>query len=70
MDPIQTARDFVDKIYDVHLKDTEILSPVLRAGGITPVDDDLGGAIEFLDWDRLIGLSSSACFRTWATPEP
>ncbi len=24
MDPIQTARDFADKIYDVHLKDTEI----------------------------------------------
>lgn len=39
MDPIQTARDFVDKIYDVHLKDTEILWPVLRAGGIDPVDD-------------------------------
>jgi sugar phosphate isomerase/epimerase len=38
MDPIQTARDFVHKIYDVHLKDTEILWPVLRAGGITPVD--------------------------------
>lgn len=38
MDPIQTARDFVDKIYDVHLKDTEILWPVLRAGGITPVN--------------------------------
>jgi sugar phosphate isomerase/epimerase len=38
MDPIQTARDFVDKIYDVHLKDTEIMWPVLRAGGITPVD--------------------------------
>ncbi|MBV9265982.1 MAG: sugar phosphate isomerase/epimerase [Acidobacteriaceae bacterium] len=38
MDPIQTARDFVDKIYDVHLKDTEILWPVLRAGGIDPVD--------------------------------
>lgn len=38
MDPIQTARDFVDKIYDVHLKDTEILWPVLRAGGINPVD--------------------------------
>jgi sugar phosphate isomerase/epimerase len=27
MDPIQTARDFVDKIYDVHLKDTEIRRP-------------------------------------------
>ena len=38
MDPIQTARDFVDKIYDVHLKDTEILWPILRAGGITPVN--------------------------------
>jgi sugar phosphate isomerase/epimerase len=38
MDPIQTARDFVDKIYDVHLKDTEILTPVLRAGGINPVN--------------------------------
>ena len=38
MDPIQTARDFVDKIYDVHLKDTEIRWPVLRHGGINPVD--------------------------------
>lgn len=38
MDPIQTARDYVDKIYDVHLKDTEILTPILRAGGITPVN--------------------------------
>jgi sugar phosphate isomerase/epimerase len=39
MDPIQTARDFVDKIYDVHLKDTEIRWPILRHGGINPVDD-------------------------------
>lgn len=39
MDPIQTARDFIDKIYDVHLKDTEILYPVLRAGGINPVNN-------------------------------
>ena len=38
MDPIETARQFVDKIYDIHLKDTEILSPVLDAGGITPVN--------------------------------
>jgi sugar phosphate isomerase/epimerase len=38
MDPIETAREFADKIYDVHLKDTEILWPVLRAGGINPVD--------------------------------
>ncbi len=39
MDPIQTAREFAEKIYDVHLKDTEILWPVLRAGGINPVND-------------------------------
>jgi sugar phosphate isomerase/epimerase len=39
MDPIQTARDFVDKIYDVHLKDTEIRWDVLRKCGINPVDN-------------------------------
>jgi sugar phosphate isomerase/epimerase len=38
MDPIQTARDFVDKIYDVHLKDTEIRWDVLKRGGINPVN--------------------------------
>lgn len=38
MDPIQTARDFADKIYDVHLKDVEILPQVLRSGGINPVN--------------------------------
>jgi sugar phosphate isomerase/epimerase len=37
MDPIQTARDFVDRIYDVHLKDTEIRWDLLRKGGINPV---------------------------------
>ncbi|MBI3695429.1 MAG: sugar phosphate isomerase/epimerase [Acidobacteria bacterium] len=39
MDPIQCARDFVDKIYDIHLKDTEILWPVLRKVGINPVNN-------------------------------
>ena len=39
MDPVQAARDFVDKIYDVHLKDTEILWHVLRRGGIQPVNN-------------------------------
>jgi sugar phosphate isomerase/epimerase len=38
MDPMQAARDYASFIYDVHLKDTEILWPVLRAGGITPVN--------------------------------
>lgn len=38
MDPIQCARDFVDKIWDVHLKDTEIFWPVLKKVGIRPVN--------------------------------
>jgi sugar phosphate isomerase/epimerase len=36
MDPIQCARDFVDKIYDVHLKDTQIRWDVLKKTGINP----------------------------------
>ena len=39
MDPVQAAREFVDKIYDVHLKDTEILWHVVRRGGIQPVNN-------------------------------
>jgi sugar phosphate isomerase/epimerase len=39
MDHVQAARDFVDKIYDVHLKDTEILWHVLKRGGIQPVNN-------------------------------
>ena len=39
MDPIQAARDFVDKIYDVHLKDTEILWHIVKKAGIQPVNN-------------------------------
>jgi len=39
IDPVQAARDFVDKIYDVHLKDTEIMWHVLRRTGIQPTDN-------------------------------
>lgn len=38
MDPVAAAREFVDKIYDVHLKDTEILWHVVRRAGIQPVN--------------------------------
>ena len=38
MDPVAAAREFVDKIYDVHLKDTEILWHY-RRGGIQPVNN-------------------------------
>ena len=40
IDPIRTARDFADKIYDVHLKDTEILWPTLRKVGVRPLNNE------------------------------
>jgi sugar phosphate isomerase/epimerase len=39
MDPVAAAREFADKIYDVHLKDTEILWHVVRRAGIQPVNN-------------------------------
>jgi sugar phosphate isomerase/epimerase len=39
MDPVQAAREFADKIYDVHLKDTEILWHIVRRAGIQPVNN-------------------------------
>ena len=39
IDPVQAARDFVGKIYDFHLKDLEILWPVVRRAGIQPLDN-------------------------------
>ncbi len=39
MDTIQTARDYADKIYDVHLKDTEIEWHKLHKIGIRPFDN-------------------------------
>jgi sugar phosphate isomerase/epimerase len=39
MDPVAAAREFASKIYDVHLKDTEILWHVVRRAGIQPVNN-------------------------------
>jgi sugar phosphate isomerase/epimerase len=39
MDPVEAAREFIDKIWDVHLKDTEILWHVLRRTGINPLNN-------------------------------
>ena len=36
MDPIQCMRDYADKIYNMHLKDTEIFWHTLRRCGINP----------------------------------
>jgi len=38
MDEVAAAREFADKIYDVHLKDTEILWHLVKRGGIQPVN--------------------------------
>jgi sugar phosphate isomerase/epimerase len=39
IDPVQAARDFSSKIYDFHLKDLEILWPVVRRAGIQPLNN-------------------------------
>jgi sugar phosphate isomerase/epimerase len=36
MDPVQCMRDYMDKIYNMHLKDTEIFWHTLRRCGINP----------------------------------
>jgi sugar phosphate isomerase/epimerase len=38
MDAVAAAREFADKIYDVHLKDTEILWHVVKRAGIQPLN--------------------------------
>lgn len=38
IDPVAAAREFAPYIFNVHLKDTEILWPVVHRGGIQPVD--------------------------------
>jgi sugar phosphate isomerase/epimerase len=39
IDPIEATREFAQYIFNVHLKDTEILWPLVRRGGIQPVDN-------------------------------
>ena len=39
IDPVEATREFAGKIFNVHLKDTEILWPLVRKGGIQPVDN-------------------------------
>ncbi len=38
IDPVEAAREFGPHIYNVHLKDAEILWPLVRRGGIQPLD--------------------------------
>lgn len=39
IDTLRTARDFADRIYDVHLKDTEIRWEILHRTGIHPLNE-------------------------------
>ena len=67
IDPVQAARDFVDKIYDVHLKDIEILWNVVRRAGIQPVNNARGGVSVCPATGRWIGRASSPCSAKPAT---
>ena len=62
MDPIQTARDYVDKIYDVHLKDTEVRWDVLRKVGIAPAGRAEWHLYRLPGLGSSTGLNSSPCF--------
>jgi sugar phosphate isomerase/epimerase len=68
MDPVQCARDFVEKIWDVHLKDCEILWPVLRRTGINPLDNSrwwrfrLPGA-GIVDWKGFFTVLQEAAYQ-------
>jgi sugar phosphate isomerase/epimerase len=39
IDPVAATREFANHIFNVHLKDTEILWPIVRKGGIQPLDN-------------------------------
>jgi sugar phosphate isomerase/epimerase len=39
IDPVEATREFAQYIFNVHLKDTEILWPLVHRGGIQPVDN-------------------------------
>jgi sugar phosphate isomerase/epimerase len=39
IDPVAATREFASHIFNVHLKDTEILWPVVRRSGIQPLDN-------------------------------
>jgi len=65
MDPVAAAREFVDKIYDVHLKDTEILWHVVRRAGINPVNNQRWWRFRLpgqgsVDWKGLFAVLAEA----------
>ena len=68
MDPVACARTWVDRIWDVHLKDCEILWPVLRRTGINPLDSSrwwrfrLPGA-GMVDWKGFFSVLQEAGYQ-------
>ena len=61
MDPVAAAREFAAKIYDVHLKDTEILWYVVKRAGIQPVNRARWWRFRLpgngsVDWKGLFGV--------------
>ena len=61
MDPVAAAREFATKIYDVHLKDTEILWHLVKRGGIQPVNHQRWWRFRLpgngsMDWKGFFGV--------------
>ena len=67
MDPVAAARDFIDKIFELHLKDTEILWHVVRRAGIQPLDNRRWWRFRVpgsgsIDWKALFAVLAEAGF--------
>ena len=74
IDPIQTARDFVDHIYDIHLKDTEIDWHTLKWTGTHPPNRQewwryrLPG-LGSMDWPAFFSVFQKAAYKGAMTIE-
>jgi sugar phosphate isomerase/epimerase len=74
MDPIQAARDFIDKIKDVHLKDIEIRWDVLRRVGVNPPNGASWWTFRLpglgcVDWAAFFGVLQRAGYQGGMTIE-
>jgi sugar phosphate isomerase/epimerase len=68
IDPVQAARDFSDKIYEMHLKDLEVLWPVLRRTGIQPLNKARWWRFRLpghgmVDWKGLFSVLADSHFK-------
>ena len=70
MDPVAAAREFVNKIYDVHLKLPKFFGTWCGEEASSPSIMCVGGAFAYPATDQSIGRDFSRCLQNPATPAP